>query len=128
LNGVVQPVTLAERERVTIRLPTANLGPNTAQNSVTTDAKSPSKGDRDRDGDEEEGDLMDEVDRFLDDDDAEDEEDAPDWEFEEGEVKSKDLNYVFCPAPHCKQLFHLFTKHFCQHPIFPERGSPRLSA
>jgi hypothetical protein len=97
LNGVVQPITLAECESVTIRLPTANLGTNTAQKSGTTYAKNPSKGDGDRD--EEESDLMDEVDCFLDDNDAKDEEDAPDWEFKEGEVKSKDLNYVFCPVP-----------------------------
>jgi len=121
LNGVVQPVTLTERERVTIRLPAAGLGPDATQNSATTDAERKAE-------DEEGNDLMDEVDRFLDDNDAEDEEDAPDWEFEEGEVKSKNPNYVFCPAPHRKQLLHLFTKHFCQHPIFPERGSTRLSA
>ncbi|THV01357.1 hypothetical protein K435DRAFT_565736, partial [Dendrothele bispora CBS 962.96] len=27
----------------------------------------------------------------------------------------------FCPAPHRKQLLHLFTRHFCQHPLLPER-------
>ena len=77
--------------------------------------------------DEKNGDLMDQVDQFLDDN-AENEEDTLDWEFEEGEVKSKKLNYVFCPASHCKQLLHLFMKHFCQHPIFPECGSTKLSA
>ncbi|KAG6848130.1 hypothetical protein H0H93_003112 [Arthromyces matolae] len=48
-------------------------------------------------------------------------EDGPDWMFEEGEKTSKDPNYVFCPAPHRKKLLHIFTQHFCQHPLFPER-------
>ena len=59
-------------------------------------------------------DLVDDVDDFLDKDEETDQEDAPDWFFEEGEAKSSDPGYVFCPAP------HLFTKHFCQHPLFPE--------
>jgi hypothetical protein len=42
--------------------------------------------------------------------------------FDEGKFKSINLDYVFCPAPHCKQLLWLFTKHFCQHPLFPECG------
>ncbi|OCH85782.1 hypothetical protein OBBRIDRAFT_739263, partial [Obba rivulosa] len=41
--------------------------------------------------------------------------------FNEGEVKLKDPDYIFCPAPHCKQILHLFTKHFCQHPLLPEQ-------
>jgi len=40
--------------------------------------------------------------------------------FEADEVTSKDPSYIFCPAPHRKQLLHLFTKHFCQHPLFAE--------
>ncbi|KAL6303644.1 hypothetical protein BKA93DRAFT_734772, partial [Sparassis latifolia] len=35
--------------------------------------------------------------------------------------KSADPTYVFCPVPHRKALLHLFTKHFCQHPLFIER-------
>src|SRR5580700_6090881 len=76
--------------------------------------------DEDHLGDDEGGDLVDDVDKFLDKEDEEDEEDAPDWFFEEGEVKSPDPTYVFCPAPHRRQILHLFTKHFCQHPLFPE--------
>lgn len=49
-----------------------------------------------------------------------DAEDGPDWMFEADEVTSKDPSYIFCPAPHRKQLLHLFTKHFCQHPLFAE--------
>ncbi|TBU40259.1 hypothetical protein BD309DRAFT_870609, partial [Dichomitus squalens] len=41
--------------------------------------------------------------------------------FEDGGVRSGDPDYVFCPASHRKQLLTLFTKHFCQHPFFPER-------
>ncbi|KAG6808563.1 hypothetical protein H0H92_003721 [Tricholoma furcatifolium] len=52
---------------------------------------------------------------------AQDAEDGPDWMFDEEETPSNDSKYVFCPAPHRKQLLHLFTKHFCQHPRFAER-------
>ena len=65
----------------------------------------------------EDGDLLDKVDQFLKDNDTADQEGAPDWEFEEGKYKSKDPNYIFCPIPLHKPLLHLFTKHFCQHPI-----------
>ena len=40
--------------------------------------------------------------------------------FDAGEVTSRDPAYVFCPAPHRKQLLHSFTKHYCQHPLFAE--------
>jgi hypothetical protein len=50
-----------------------------------------------------------------------DQEDGPDWMFEDGETSSKDPNYVFCPAAHRAEILRLFTKHFCQHPLFPER-------
>lgn len=48
-------------------------------------------------------------------------EDAPEWEFEDGETKSKDKNYTFCPAPHRTTILQKFTRHFVHHPIFPER-------
>ncbi|KAG8900028.1 hypothetical protein FRB99_006294 [Tulasnella sp. 403] len=47
-----------------------------------------------------------------------DTEDTPDWEFEDGEMKSKDVDYVFCPAPHRAAILQMFTLHFCWHPIF----------
>ncbi|KIO32622.1 hypothetical protein M407DRAFT_44358, partial [Tulasnella calospora MUT 4182] len=50
-----------------------------------------------------------------------DEEDAPDYEFEDGEKRSKDANYTFCPAQHRPPILHIFTKHFVRHPIFPSR-------
>lgn len=49
-----------------------------------------------------------------------DDEDGLDWMFEEGETQACDPKYVFCPAVHRHQLLHLFTKHFCQHPTFPD--------
>ncbi|KDQ09763.1 hypothetical protein BOTBODRAFT_76568, partial [Botryobasidium botryosum FD-172 SS1] len=47
-----------------------------------------------------------------------DTEDAPDWEFEDGETRSKDPRYTFCPAPHRADVLRLFANHFCRHPIF----------
>ncbi|KAK1233880.1 hypothetical protein PQX77_002933 [Marasmius sp. AFHP31] len=57
-----------------------------------------------------------------------DQEDGPDWMFEAGETSSRDPNYIFCHAPHRKQLLHLFTKYFCLHPFFRSRGGLTLSA
>ena len=38
----------------------------------------------------------------------------------------KDANYVFCPLSHRLWILRLVCKHFCQHPILPERhGEPR---
>lgn len=68
-----------------------------------------------------EWDLRNELDKILDAKEETDDEDGPDWFFEEDEVRSTDPDYVFCPAPHRKQLLHIFTKHFCQHPLFPEQ-------
>jgi hypothetical protein len=48
-----------------------------------------------------------------------DSEDAPDYEFEEGETHSRDPTYTFCPAQHRAAVLHIFTKHFVCHPIFP---------
>lgn len=59
--------------------------------------------------------------------DATESEDGPDWMFEDGETRSEDTDYVFCPAVHRSQLLRLFTKHFCQHPLLPERGGESLS-
>ena len=49
-----------------------------------------------------------------------DQEDGPDWMFDKGEVTVRAPDYVFCPAPHRKQILCLFTRHFCQHPLFAE--------
>lgn len=71
--------------------------------------------------------ILDQVDKSINDN-AQDAEDGPDWMFEDGEKTSPDPDYVFCPAPHRKQILHLFTKHFCQHPVFPERRGTGDSA
>ena len=42
--------------------------------------------------------------------------------------KGKILAYEFCPLPHRPPILHLLTKHFCLHPLLPERhGKPRTS-
>ncbi|KAJ7788196.1 hypothetical protein B0H14DRAFT_3892573 [Mycena olivaceomarginata] len=65
-------------------------------------ADNPSSADDAADSADEEGDLLDEVERFLEKDsvDEQDAEDGPDWLFDDGEIKSSDPSYVFCPAPH----------------------------
>ena len=74
------------------------------------------------DSDDEQGELITQVNEYFDKDANErDAEDGPDWMFEDGELPSNDPEYVFCPAPHRKQTLHLFTKHFCQHPLFAEK-------
>ncbi|KAF8990651.1 hypothetical protein BDZ89DRAFT_974208, partial [Hymenopellis radicata] len=35
---------------------------------------------------------------------------------------------MFCPAPHRKRLLHLFTKHFCEHPLLPDRHGKNRTA
>lgn len=54
--------------------------------------------------------------------DAEDMEDAPDWDCEKGETTSKDKTYVFTPAPHRHQLLRIVTRAFCRHAIFPNQN------
>ena len=54
-------------------------------------------------------------------------EDGPDWMFDEGEVRSSDAEYIFCPAAHRAQILHIFTKHFCQHPLLPEHDGAYLT-
>ncbi|KJA12847.1 hypothetical protein HYPSUDRAFT_152221 [Hypholoma sublateritium FD-334 SS-4] len=48
--------------------------------------------------------------------------------FDKKEVTEKNPDYVFCPAVHRQQILHLFTKHFCQHPIFTERHGSLTAA
>jgi hypothetical protein len=75
-----------------------------------------------------EGGLMDEVEKFLDanPDTGDGDDDSEAWE--EGETPPPHPEYVFCPSPHRKPILHLFTKHFCQHPLFPERRGDSLDA
>jgi hypothetical protein len=90
--------------------------------NTTNDSENPEESDE-----EEGGGLMDEVQKFIDADpdtgDGDDDSEA--WE---GETLPPHPEYIFCPPPHRKPILHLFTKHFCQHPLFPERHSDSLDA
>ena len=77
--------------------------------------------------DEDESHLIKQVNKLMNEN-EQDSEDGPDYMFDTDETVSPDPNYVFCPATHRKQILHLFTKHFCQHPIFPERHEESLDA
>lgn len=102
------------------------VNPRSGSSSAGEDPEDPVLNDeRDATDPNEKGDLLDEVERFLDKDSRQDVEDGPDWMFEEGEMKSADPGYVFCPAPHRKPILRLFTKHFCQHPLFPTRDGSK---
>ena len=97
-------------------------------NTTTTsnDLENPENSDE-----EEGGGLMEEVDKFLDTnpdtgDGDDDSEAAEAWE--EGETSPPHPEYDFCPFPHRKPILHLFTKHFCQHPLFSERHGGSLDA
>ncbi|KAJ7575436.1 hypothetical protein C8J56DRAFT_1063322 [Mycena floridula] len=113
IGGVL--VEAPARPRLTIRI-------NRNLQTVTPAIDKESADLEEPDDNEDHGDLLDDLDNVLRRDQNEtDDEDGPDWMFDEGEKVSKDKGYVFCPAVHRAQLLHLFTKHFCQHPIFLER-------
>jgi hypothetical protein len=40
----------------------------------------------------------------------------------------KDTSYTFCPLPHRLSILRLMCKHFCQHPILPERHGQARTA
>ncbi|KAJ6458878.1 hypothetical protein C8R47DRAFT_1244886 [Mycena vitilis] len=78
------------------------------------------------------------VDSLDDNDEDEDLEEDPDavdrldgpasW-FEPGETSfATDRSYVFCPAPHRKQILRIFIRHFCEHPFFPDRTGKTRTA
>ncbi|KAF5343057.1 hypothetical protein D9758_011133 [Tetrapyrgos nigripes] len=108
IGGVLQN-TAPPKPRLTIRL--KPLSEVTLKSSKSMDQS----------GDLDEDEIMDDpaFDKLLDDTET-DEEFGSEYMFDADEKCSKDPSYVFCPAPHRKQLLHLFTRHFCQHPIFPE--------
>ncbi|KAF5334469.1 hypothetical protein D9758_017562 [Tetrapyrgos nigripes] len=141
LNSVVQPVPIPVIPKLIIKIPALSdrISPvidpasepdstpepvplNIPTQSSMTDSTLPHQlGDEPELGDDMTGDDL--QSRIAQDKEIEvDQEDGPDWLLEENEVKSKDPNYVFCPAPHRWQLLHIFTKHFCQHPSFPEQS------
>ena len=114
------------------------LSPDPSQLPTTDSDPSPSSNEGvevDLDGmTDEGGELIDKLDEWLGSDSGagseldEADEDDPEWDFEEGETRVKDLTYVFFPAPHRKPILRLFTKHFCQHPAFSERNEGPCSA
>ncbi|KAK6984659.1 SWIM-type domain-containing protein [Favolaschia claudopus] len=58
--------------------------------------------------------------------------DGPASLFEAGEnlvsVFASGTAYVFCPAPHRAQILRIFIRHFCEHPLLPDRtGNLRSS-
>jgi hypothetical protein len=110
IGGVLQN-TAPPKPRLTIRLKPLS--------SIVHNAEPQSGSSSDIDDEEE---FLDDpaFNKLLDDDETDDDL-GPDWMFDDDEKPTKDPNYVFCPAPHRKQILHLFTRHFCQHPIFPER-------
>jgi len=47
----------------------------------------------------------------------------------EGEnQKKRNLGYEFCPLPHRPSILRLLVKHFCQHPLLPERHGQHQTA
>jgi len=118
LNGVIQNVVpLPRRDGVSQESDNFN-GVDSEDVELDSDAEDGEK----HDSDGEEGELVSRVDRFYKINiNEKDSKDGPDWMFNEDETTSKDPEYVFCPAPHRKQILHLFTKHFCQHPLFAEK-------
>jgi hypothetical protein len=118
LDGTLQN-TAPPKPRLVIRINGKN---HTVHSDLDTesDSSSPEVSSM-SENDEEEDYAMDSEFAALFGDDDTDDEFGPDWMFDNSEKPSKDPSYVFCPAPHHKQLLHLFTRHFCQHPFFPER-------
>ncbi|KAG5635616.1 hypothetical protein H0H81_010634 [Sphagnurus paluster] len=131
LNGIVRSlVTIPERLHHSDELVTSGNNAGGSENDElgdigTVGAEEPnnnSDSDSDSELDAMNG-IQGEVSRYYRKNNADerDTEDGPDWMFDDDKVTSKDPKYVFCPAAHQKQLLHLFTKHFCQHPLLPER-------
>ncbi|KZT30250.1 hypothetical protein NEOLEDRAFT_1153530 [Neolentinus lepideus HHB14362 ss-1] len=98
LNGVVVPALILEREHLMIHF----LAPDCIKSATSGNSQSSV---------EHEDDALEVGERLP---------DEEKWDYEEGEKRVQDPNYVFCPAIHRNPLLHLFTQHFCQHPAFPE--------
>ena len=82
---------------------------------------------RDNEDEDEEGEESDGA--FCNDNEAsdQDQDDAPDYEFEEGEKCIAERDYLFCPEEHHHQLLHKFTCHYCHHTFFPTPDGKHLS-
>lgn len=131
---MLQTISAPQRERLTIRVPPFHDRTNidTSEVSFTNweTQEEPDGNEVQSESDSDEtGDILGHLDSWLDHDkDDSDSEDAPDWTFEENEVRSKDPAYVFCPAAHRHQILRLFATHFCMHPAFPEESKGFMTA
>jgi hypothetical protein len=107
------------KPRIVIRINNRPAEPSSEPSiSLTTPAEREAE---DEELDNEFADLEEESARFFANADTIEQEDVPDYMVEVGEKTSKDPDYQFCPAAHRKPLLHLFTKHYCQSELFPER-------
>lgn len=131
---MLQTISAPQQERLTIRVPPFRDRTNIDTSEASfTDWETQEKPDgnevQSEPDSDETGDILGHLDSWLDHDkDDSDSEDAPDWTFEENEVRSKDPAYVFCPAPHRHQILRLFATHFCMHPAFPEESKGFMTA
>ena len=113
LNGIVRSVIPLPSK------PFHNEPSDALMNAANSDCPGPALDDLD--DEDEDGEILKQVDQYLRNDNETETEDAPDWLLDADETLSPNPEYVFCPAAHRRQILHLFTRHFCLHPVFPER-------
>ncbi len=59
---------------------------------------------------------------------------GPAWQFDkDGDNNQESVfttpeGYTFCPAPHRSRALHIFTKHFCKHPLLPGHDGRNYTA
>jgi len=119
LGGVIQTPVVPPRPTLVIRIngTLRNIGQVTSHQSADHTGQNLDADDDAMDTTHESQDVA--LKNLIEDHNESDEEDSPDFLFDEGEVKSPDPNYVFCPSEHRLGILHLLFKHFVQHPIFP---------
>ncbi|KAK7006843.1 SWIM-type domain-containing protein [Favolaschia claudopus] len=109
-----QPVASAPaRPRIVINLNGRNVSDNSDSQAALEKFVDSLDDDEEEDSDppvDEDLDLSDRLDA------------APSW-LEPGDetVFSVVPGYLFCPAPHRRQILRLFIRHFCEHPLLPDR-------
>ncbi|KAK7026186.1 SWIM-type domain-containing protein, partial [Favolaschia claudopus] len=116
-----QPVPSAPaRPRIVINLNGHNVGNNTDSQAALEEFVDS---------------LNDDDEEYLDDAGAEDldlsdrPDAAPSW-LEPGDKTTFAVvaGYIFCPSPHRRQLLRLFIRHFCEHPLLPDRRGTSRTA
>ena len=114
LNGVLQELPIPSTPHLVITIPPPN-----SQRRYVEDIDFNELG---LDPSLEDEDIPDNVEDFFANEDEfeEEEEDGPDWLFDDEERRFEDPEYTFCPAPHRRQILHLIASHFCRHSIFLE--------